>query len=240
MRIIKCADYNEVSKKAAEIVRSQVILKPESVLGLATGSTPLGMYEELVSAVKNGELDFSKVTTFNLDEYYPIAPENEQSYHYYMKNNFFDGAKIRPESIHMPPGMTDCPDEDCKAYDRAIENAGGIDLQILGIGQNGHIGFNEPGEYLHSGTHVVELTENTIAANSRFFENENEVPRRAITMGIGSIMKAEMIVLMACGKEKHDALMGLLSGNISTKNPSSVLNLHKNTVIICDEVALNG
>lgn len=114
MRIIKCADYNEVSKKAAEIVRSQVILKPESVLGLATGSTPLGMYEELVSAVKKGELDFSKVTTFNLDEYYPIAPENEQSYHYYMKNNFFDGAKIRPESIHMPPGMTDCPDEDCK------------------------------------------------------------------------------------------------------------------------------
>lgn len=240
MRIIKCKDYNEMSERAAEIVAAEVILKPNAVLGLATGSTPIGMYEELIRASKNKSVDFSKVVTFNLDEYYPIEPENEQSYHYYMKTNFFAEAGIKPENIHMPPGTSEEPEKDCALYDKAIEAAGGIDIQVLGIGQNGHIGFNEPGKFLESGTHLVSLTENTIAANSRFFESEEAVPRRAITMGLGSIMKAKRIVLLASGKAKHDALMGLVSGKINTLNPSTVLNMHKDAIIICDEEALNG
>ena len=240
MRLIICKNYDEVSEKAAEFVRSQVMLKANSVLGLATGSTPLGMYERLCLMKESGEVDFSGVTTFNLDEYYPIAPDNEQSYHYYMKKNFFDRAGVPEENIHIPSGSTLDAEEECRRYDEAIKKAGGIDLQILGIGRNGHIGFNEPNENLDSRTHVVTLTENTIAANARFFEREEDVPRRAITMGMGSIMKSKMILLLVSGKAKHNALSGLLTEKINTENPSTVLNMHENAVIICDEEAYNG
>lgn len=240
MRLIICENYDEISKKAAEFVKAQVLLKKNSVLGLATGSTPIGMYRELVSAYKSGEIDFSHAVTFNLDEYFPIDEENEQSYHYYMKQNFFSGVNVRPENIHIPSGRTDDVQEACRLYDEAIVNAGGIDLQILGIGRNGHIGFNEPDADLDSATHVVTLTENTIEANSRFFESEDEVPKQAITMGLSSIMRSNMILLLVSGKEKHEALCGLLSGKVSTQNPSSVLNMHQNAVIICDREAKNG
>lgn len=240
MRLIICKNYDEVSEKAAEFVRSQVMLKANSVLGLATGSTPLGMYERLCLMKEAGEVDFSGVTTFNLDEYYPIAPDNEQSYHYYMKKNFFDRAGVPEENIHIPSGSTPDAEDECRRYDEAIKKAGGIDLQILGIGRNGHIGFNEPNENLDSRTHVVTLTENTITANARFFEREEDVPRRAITMGMGSIMKSKMILLLVSGKEKHNALSGLLTEKINTENPSTVLNMHENAVIICDEEAYNG
>lgn len=240
MRLIICRNYEEVSEKAAEFVRSQVMLKANSVLGLATGSTPLGMYKNLCTMKEAGEIDFSGVTTFNLDEYYPIAPENEQSYHYYMHRNFFDRAGIKAENIHIPSGSTADAEAECRRYDEAIKKAGGIDLQILGIGRNGHIGFNEPNSDLDSRTHLVTLSENTIAANSRFFEREEDVPRRAITMGMGSIMKAKMIVLLVSGKEKHNSLSWLLTEKISTQNPSTVLNMHENAVIICDEEAYNG
>ena len=240
MRLIVCESYDEISKKAAEFVKAQILLKKNSVLGLATGSTPIGMYKELVLSYKNGEVDFSQAVTFNLDEYFPIDEDNEQSYHYYMKKNFFDGVNVRPENIHMPPGRTDNPEKACRLYDEAIINAGGIDLQILGIGRNGHLGFNEPDAALDSATHVGTLTENTIEANSRFFESEEDVPKKAITMGLSSIMKSSMILLLVSGKEKHEALCGLLSGKVSTKNPSSVLNMHKNAVIICDKEAENG
>lgn len=240
MRLIICKNYDEVSEKAAEFVRSQVTLKANSVLGLATGSTPIGMYERLCRMKEDGEVDFSGVTTFNLDEYYPIDPDNEQSYHYYMKKNFFDRAGIAKENIHIPSGNTSDPEGECRRYDEAIKKAGGIDLQILGIGRNGHIGFNEPNESLDSRTHLVTLSENTIAANARFFEREEDVPRRAITMGMGSIMKSEMILLLVSGKEKHKALSGLLEEKINTDNPSTVLNMHENAVIICDGEAYNG
>ena len=169
-----------------------------------------------------------------------IQPDNEQSYHYYMKKNFFDRAGVPEENIHIPSGSTLDAEDECRRYDEAIKKAGGIDLQILGIGRNGHIGFNEPNENLDSRTHVVTLTENTIAANARFFEREEDVPRRAITMGMGSIMKSKMILLLVSGKEKHNALSGLLTEKINTENPSTVLNMHENAVIICDEEAYNG
>lgn len=239
MRVTVCKNYEELSLEAAKIMKAQVLLKPESVLGLATGSTPLGMYENLCRAVREGEADFSHVTTFNLDEYIGIDPENEQSYHYFMKHNFFEGARIAPGRVHMPSGING-GEEECLSYDKAIEAFGGIDLQILGIGRNGHIGFNEPDEQLSSGTHIVSLSSDTIKANSRFFESEEDVPKKAITMGMSSILKSKMIMLLASGKEKHDALSGLLSGKISTSNPSTLLNVHPNTVIICDEEAYNG
>lgn len=240
MRVYLCKNYEEMSHTAAKIMLSQVMLKPESVLGLATGSTPVGMYEELCRAAEAGEADFSRITTFNLDEYVGIEPENEQSYHCFMKKNFFDRAKIRPESIHMPSGNAENARAECIAYDEAIAAVGGIDIQVLGIGQNGHIGFNEPEEKLSAGTHIVELTESTIKANARFFENEALVPKKAITMGMRSIMMARTVMLLASGSAKHESLMGLLSGKITTSNPSTLLNLHPNTIIICDEEAYNG
>lgn len=240
MRVYLCKNYEEMSDLAAKTVLSQVLLKPESVLGLATGSTPVGMYERLCRAAEAGEADFSRITTFNLDEYLGIEPENEQSYHSFMKKNFFTRAKIKAESIHMPSGSSEDALAECTAYDEAIAAAGGIDIQVLGIGQNGHIGFNEPGAELSSGTHIVELTESTIRANARFFENEALVPKKAITMGMRSIMLAKTVMLMASGKEKHEALSGLLSGKITTSNPSTMLNMHPNAIIICDEEAYNG
>lgn len=237
MRVIICNNYEEISKKAADIVASQVILKPDCVLGLATGSTPIGLYDNLVEKNKAGEIDFSNVTTFNLDEYYPLAPDNDQSYRYFMNTHLFDRINIDKARTHVPNGLAENPEEEGKAYDEMIAAHGGIDLQVLGIGQNGHIAFNEPDENLVAGTHLTGLTENTIEANSRFFESIDDVPRKALTMGMGSIMKARKIILLANGKSKSAVIKEMLNDNITTSVPATLLKCHPDVVIICDKEA---
>lgn len=240
MQVIICKDYDEMSRQGARFICSQLILKPNSVLGLATGSTPIGMYERLGELCAEGEADFSAVTTFNLDEYYPIAPDNDQSYHYYMEHNLFSKINIDRSRTHIPDGNSDNPDEVCRAYDESIEKAGGIDLQILGIGQNGHIGFNEPDNALSTGTHVTDLTESTIQANSRFFNSIDEVPKKALTMGIATILKSRKIILMANGRAKHEVVRGLLTDKIETQIPATMLKVHPDVVLICDKEAYYG
>ncbi len=240
MKVIVCNDYAEMSKKAADIVAEQMNAKPNFILGLATGSTPIGLYDNLVEKNKNGEIDFSNVTTFNLDEYYPLAPDNDQSYRYFMNTHLFDRINIDKSRTHVPNGLAENPDEEGKAYDRMIEEHGGIDLQILGIGQNGHIAFNEPDENLIAGTHLTGLTENTIEANSRFFESADDVPRKALTMGIGSIMKARKIILLANGKSKAAVMREMLNDNINTSVPATILKCHPDVVILCDKEAYDN
>lgn len=237
MRVIITVDYDEMSKRAAEIVKKQIKEKPNSVLGLATGSTPLGMYKYLIEMYKKGEIDFSNVVTFNLDEYVGLSPDHPQSYHYFMYENFFNHVNIKKENIHIPNGVAEDLEEECERYEKEIEKAGGIDLQILGIGVNGHIGFNEPDESIDTKTHVVTLTEDTINANKRFFKNADEVPRKAITMGLGSIMKARKIVLLASGKSKARAIKETIKGKLTTKVPATVLALHPGVTIIIDKEA---
>lgn len=237
MRVILCDNYEEVSKAATKLVESQINLKPNCVLGLATGSTPVGMYKMLIEKCKDGELDFSKVTTFNLDEYYPISRDNNQSYYYFMNENLFNEINIKKENIHIPNGEARDVEAECEEYEKMIEEAGGIDLQILGIGQNGHIGFNEPDENLNSKTHVTGLTESTIKANSRFFDSIEDVPTKALTMGIATILKSRKIILMACGIEKSDAVAELLTDDIKTDNPATMLKVHPDVVLICDKDA---
>ncbi len=240
MRVIICDNYDEMSKEAAKLVASQVNLKPDCVLGLATGSTPVRMYEILAEMNRNNELDFSKVTSFNLDEYYPISRDNDQSYYYFMNENLFSKINIDLEKTHVPNGETDNPEKECKDYDKNIDAHGGIDLQILGIGQNGHIAFNEPGENLYAGTHVTGLTQNTIEANSRFFDDISDVPTKALTMGIASILKSKKIVILANGKNKHEAVAKLLTDEITTSNPATMLKVHSDVTLICDKDAYNG
>lgn len=238
MRTILCKNYEEMSKQAAKIVSSQIILKPESVIGFATGSTPVGLYQNLIKMYKDGELDFSGVTGFNLDEYYPIEKDNSQSYDYFMRENLF--KFINMKETFIPNGSAENPEEECRNYDKKIDEYGGIDLQILGIGQNGHIGFNEPEENLNMNTHITALTENTIKANSRFFESIDDVPTHALTMGIASIMKSRKIILMASGKDKHNVIKELLTENITTNIPATLLKVHKDVILIADEEAFNG
>ncbi len=238
MQIIVCKNYDEMSKKAAQIMAAQVVLKPNSVLGLATGSTPIGMYKEMIEMYKKGELDFSRVTSFNLDEYYPIEHENSQSYHYFMQENLFKHINIKESFV--PDGTAADADAECKRYDEMVESYGWVDLQVLGIGQNGHIAFNEPDENLVAGTHVTGLTDNTIEANSRFFASRDEVPTKALTMGMATILKAKKIIILANGKNKHEAVKELTNDKITTQNPATFLKLHKDVVLIVDEDAMNG
>lgn len=233
MRLIVCKNYEEISRKAAEIVAAQVLLKPDCTLGLATGSSPIGMYENLTAM----NLDFSKVTTFNLDEYYPITRDNDQSYYYFMNHHLYSKVNLCPENIHIPNGSAEDPEAECAAYDAAIEENGGIDLQVLGIGQNGHIGFNEPGDTLIAGTHMTGLTQNTIEANARFFEKIEDVPTRALTMGIAPIMKAKTILLVANGKAKAPAIKALMGNEIDPKVPATILTCHPDVIVIVDEEA---
>ena len=233
VRIILCDSYNEISERAAELIRAQIILKPDCVLGLATGSSPVGMYDRLAEM----NLDFSGVTTFNLDEYYPISRENDQSYYYFMQKHLYSRVNLRPENIHIPSGEADDVDAECREYEEKIQAAGGIDLQVLGIGMNGHIGFNEPDDSLKTKTHLTDLTESTITANSRFFESEDDVPKQAITMGISTILSAKKIILLASGKEKRQAISALLRDEINTEIPATMLKVHPDVVLICDREA---
>ena len=241
MEIIIEKNYDGLSKAAAKIVSEEIKNKPNTVLGLATGSTPVGLYKKLIRLHKEEGLDFSKVTSFNLDEYVGINNENPNSYHYFMKDNLFDHINIEPKNVFIPDGQAKDLEKHCKEYDELIEKKGGIDLQILGIGENGHIAFNEPDEKLNVNTSIVKLTESTIHANSRFFDSIDEVPKTAITMGIGSIMKAKKIILLANGKKKANAIKELLKADkITTELPASMLLLHPNLIIILDEEAYMG
>ena len=220
MKVVVEKDYKDLSKVAANLIQKEIEKNPNLILGLATGSTPEGMYKELIRLHKEEGLDFSKVTTFNLDEYVGIKEEHPNSYHYYMKDILFDHINIDINNTFVPDGQAENLEEYCKEYDKLIEEKGGIDLQILGIGENGHIAFNEPDEELNVGTSVVKLTESTIEANSRFFDNIEDVPKTAISMGIGSIMKAKKIILLANGKKKYQAIKKLVDGEkISTNLP---------------------
>ncbi len=237
MKFIVCKDYEEMSKKAAEIMADVIKNKPNCVLGLATGSTPTGMYKELINMNKSGEISFEKVVSYNLDEYYPISPDNDQSYRYFMNDNLFNHIDIKMENTHVLNGEAQNPEEECAKYDKAIEAAGGIDIQVLGIGRNGHIAFNEPDEALIAPTHKTGLTEDTIDANARFFASADDVPRHALTMGMASIFGAKKIILLANGASKNDAVKDLLSDEIKTSNPSTLLKLHPDVTILCDKEA---
>ncbi len=237
IKIIIVDNYDQMSKKAAAMIEAQVLLKRNSVLGLATGSTPEGMYQELVKKYQENEVDFQDVTTFNLDEYYPIAPDNPQSYAYYMHENFFKHVNVREHYQNIPSGSNTNVEETCQVYDRAIEASGNIDLQILGIGTNGHIGFNEPDVKFEAGTHLVELDEETIEANARFFDNIDDVPEQALSMGIRNIMHSKKIILMASGQNKAKAIRAMLKGPVTPELPASILQLHQDVTLIIDETA---
>lgn len=237
MRVICVDNYEQMSQKAARMVASQTILKPDSVLGLATGSTPLGMYKELIKSYEAGHIDFEEIVTFNLDEYYDLDKENEQSYDYYMKSNFFNHINIKSENTNIPNGKANDIFKEAMNYERKIRNAGGLDLQVLGIGRNGHIGFNEPDLKFEASTHMVKLDEQTIKDNSRFFDNIEDVPTKAISMGVKTIMHAKKIILLASGKEKADAIYEAIYGKITPNLPASVLQLHPDVVFIVDKEA---
>jgi len=237
MRIVTVKDYEELSKKAANILASQITLKPNSVLGLATGSTPVGTYRELVRIYQEGDINFSEVVTFNLDEYYGLDKENPQSYYYFMMENLFSHVNINHNSIYIPDGRAESIENECTEYENKIRRAGGIDLQLLGIGRNGHIGFNEPDVKFEAQTHLVTLDEDTIEANSRFFASMEEVPRKAISMGIKTIMHSRKILLLASGEEKAETIKNMINGKITPELPASVLQLHPDVVVLLDEKA---
>lgn len=237
MKIIKAKDYADMSKKTAGIFFSQITLKSDSVLGLATGSTPIGTYKKLIEMYNAGDLDFSQVKTVNLDEYVGISGDNDQSYRYFMNENLFNHVNIDIANTNVPNGKADNKEAECERYESLIKSLGGIDIQLLGIGNNGHIGFNEPNDYFDKYTHEVKLTESTIKANTRFFACEADVPKTAISMGIKTIMDARKIVLIASGSAKADIIYDTCFGPITPKVPASALQLHPDVTIILDEEA---
>lgn len=234
MKIIVTDNYNMLSKACADIIEELINNKEDAVLGLATGGTPVGAYEELIERYKQGKIDFSKIKTINLDEYIGLDENNTQSYRYFMNNKLFNHINIDKKNTFLPNGIAEDIERECLDYDKKIDEIGGIDLQVLGIGSNGHIAFNEPAQCLNTNTHVTYLKEDTIEANARFFNSLDEVPRQAITMGIGKIMGARKIVLLANGKNKASAIKGMLSGKITTENPASMLQLHSDVTLIID------
>ncbi|MDF2869000.1 MAG: glucosamine-6-phosphate isomerase [Anaerocolumna sp.] len=237
MRIYIAADYEDMSRKAANILSAQIILKPDSVLGLATGSTPIGIYRQLIDWYQKGDLDFKEVRTVNLDEYKGISPENQQSYHYFMKENLFRHVNIDLSNTYLPDGLAKDSEEECSRFDEVIEQSGGIDIQLLGLGHNGHIGFNEPGGSFEKGTHLVALAQSTIEANSRLFKEGEEVPAEAYTMGIQSIMMARKIVLVVSGRDKAEILKAAINGPVTPFVPASILQMHSDFHVIADKEA---
>jgi len=240
IKVFVADSYEALSTKAATIVAGAIANKPKFLLGLATGTSPIGLYTELANLNKQGRVDFANVTTYNLDEYYPIDPANDQSYRYFMDKYLFNNVNIDMANTHLLNGLAEDWKVECANYDAEIKALGGIDLQVLGIGNNGHIGFNEPGEEFIWETHRVELTESTIIANSRLFNSADEVPRAALSMGIGNIMEAKQIVLVANGKNKAAAIKAALEGQISPLCQASILQLHKNVTFILDEDAASA
>jgi glucosamine-6-phosphate deaminase len=237
MRVIITKDYEEMSDRAAEIMLAAIEANPKIVLGLATGSTPVGLYRRMADAHAGKSLDFSQVVTFNLDEYVGLAPDHDQSYRYFMNTELFNHVNIKPENTHVPDGLSESLLASCADYEKMIAEAGGIDLQVLGIGRDGHLAFNEPGTSLGSRTHVTSLTEETISDNSRFFDNPEDVPRFAVTMGIASILEARQLLFMANGENKADVVAAALEGPISVSVTASAMQLHPDVVAIVDEPA---
>ena len=237
MKIYKARDYDHLSQIVANIIAAQITLKPDSVLGLATGGTPVGTYKELIKKHKNGDLCFGGVKSINLDEYCGLAPESPQSYAYFMKDNLFGHINIKAENVNIPSGLNTDAEAECKLYDKVIEN-NPIDLQLLGLGSNGHFGFNEPDAELKLDTNHVTLAQATIDANKRYFDREEDVPKTAYTMGLGSIMHAKKILLLASGEGKSEILYKALRGSLTTQVPASLLQLHRDLIVIGDESSL--
>lgn len=231
------SDKDTMSKRAAAIVAAQIRNKPDSVIGFATGSTPLGLYNELVRLHREEGLSFAKVTTFNLDEYIGLPPTHDQSYHYFMWKNLFSQVDVTREKVHIPDGMADNIERFCEWYERQIEKVGGIDLQILGIGANGHLAFNEPGSSLGSRTRIKTLTETTVRDNARFFDDPNQVPRYAITMGIGTIMESHRLLLLASGEGKAEAIRATLEGPVTAMFPATIVQMHRYAYVLVDKAA---
>ena len=239
MRVYKVKNYDEMSRKAANLIAAQIITKPDSVLGLATGSTPVGTYKYLVEKYNNGDLDFSEVKTANLDEYKGLTRESEQSYYYFMYSNLFQHVNINMDNTNIPNGMADDADAECRRYEDVIRSLGGVDLQVLGLGHDGHIGFNEPADIFEGPTHCVDLTEMTIEANKRFFASADDVPRQAFTMGIGTIMRSRKFIFAVSGKDKAAILKKALYGPVTPEVPASILQFHPDVIVIADEEALS-
>lgn len=239
MKLYRAKDYNDMSRKAANIISAQVIMKPDCVLGLATGSSPVGTYKQLIEWYEKGDLDFSDVKTANLDEYKGLTRDNDQSYYYFMHENFFKHVNIKEENTNIPDGTEPDAAKETARYDEVVRNLGGVDLQLLGLGHNGHIGFNEPAEDYPKGTHIVDLQESTIEANKRFFASVDQVPRQAYTMGIGTIMSAKKILLIVSGAEKAQILRDVICGPITPKVPASILQLHPDVSVVADEAAMS-
>lgn len=239
MRIIRTKDAAEAGRQTANIISAQIILKPDSVLGLATGSSPVGAYKQLIAWNKKGDLDFSRVRTVNLDEYVGLGEDDDQSYVYFMRKNLFDHVNIPRENTHLPNGLELDSEKQCRAYNELTRSLGGVDLQLLGIGHNGHIGFNEPSDEFVKGTHCVELTQNTIDANARFLASEDLVPRKAYTMGVLDIMQAKRVVMIVTGESKAQILKDAFFGPVTPKVPASIMQLHTDFTLVADEAALS-
>ena len=239
MRIIRTKNYDDMSRKAAAIISAQVLMKPDCVLGLATGGTPVGTYKNIVEWYNNGDLDFSEVTSVNLDEYRGLPIEHPESYWSFMHRNLFDHVNIKPENINLPDGTNMDADAECARYDAVIKSVGGVDLQLLGIGHDGHIGFNEPSDAFDMGTHCVQLTDETIDANQRFFDSRDEVPREAYTMGTHTIMSARKVLMVVSGKDKAEIVKKAFFGPVTPQVPASILQMHPDFTLVADEDALS-
>ncbi len=239
MRIIKTKDYDDMSRKAANVISAVMTEKPNCVLGLATGSSPIGTYKNLIERCANGDIDFSQVTTVNLDEYKGLDHENDQSYYYFMRENLFKHVNIDMNNTNVPNGMEPDAEKACEAYNEIIHSVGQIDLQLLGIGHDGHIGFNEPADYFPKETHCVDLTETTINANARFFATKEDVPTQAYTMGIQTIMSAKKVLMVASGADKADIIAQAFFGPVTPQVPASILQFHPDFILVADEAALS-
>lgn len=239
MKIYRAKDYNDMSRKAANLISAQIIMKPNCVLGLATGSSPVGTYRQLVEWYEKGDLDFSEVITVNLDEYKGLTRDNSQSYDYFMNENLFSKVNINKNKTFLPDGTEPDSNVACHNYNEILRAVGEPDLQLLGLGHNGHIGFNEPGDVFSTETHCIDLSEQTIKANARFFETEAEVPRQAYTMGIKAIMSAHKILIIVSGADKADIVKTAFFGPITPQVPASILQLHRNVILVADEAALS-
>lgn len=239
MRIIKTKDYDDMSRKAANVISAVMTEKPACVLGLATGSSPIGTYKNLIKRYENGDLDFSQVTTVNLDEYKGLDHDNDQSYYYFMRENLFKHVNINMERTNVPNGMEPDSEKACEAYNEIIHSVGQIDMQLLGIGHDGHIGFNEPADHFPKETHCVDLTETTINANARFFASREDVPTQAYTMGIQTIMSAKKVLMVASGADKADIIAQAFFGPVTPQVPASILQFHPDFILVADEAALS-